>query len=98
MQRRQGGEVYDACLFDRQTLDKMARALARQIGFRRFWQREFAEMILDTRLPYRRDAQEHVVLRILNQFAKGEGQLSIATDIPEEDMRIQQKSHSPSNS
>src|SRR5262245_22899201 len=98
VERRQPGEVDEGCLVNRQARDLMSLPLPGQVVFRRRRQRQFAPLVLDDRLPHGRHAQVNRVGRVLDGVAQGDRQATVPADEPQEDVRVQQEPHCPSNS
>jgi len=67
-------------------------------GFRRLGQRQLAQRMFDDDLPKRNNAEEHLVLRILDRRSGFFRQGRVTGDEPEEIAGIEQNVHPPSKS
>ena len=95
---RQYGKMDHGEFIERQIRNLVSGALSWQIFSGSLWQGEFAEGVLDNRLLNGSNTQVNLVGRIPNRIPKAIGQSRIGADVPEEDLRVEQQSHDPSNS
>ena len=89
VQRGKGSQVWQGAFLQWQAPDSVGVSLPWQVLRRGPRQGQFAQGVLDHRLPHRGDTQKDFIARIPNGIAISGWQLGISGDIPEEDVRIE---------
>ncbi len=87
---RKRGQMRHCSLVDWQGGDSVRSSLLRQIVGGTTGEREFAQVVLDDRLPYRGGAQVDLVRRFSNGRPERLWESRVSGDVPKKDMRIEQ--------
>src|SRR5437867_8696807 len=91
------GEVTDTGLIERQAGYLVPRTLSGEIALWGVWQRQFAKSMLNDCLPEGDYTQRDFIPRVTNAVSPACRQSCVPTDEPEENVRIEQEFHEPSN-